>query len=49
MVLETTHLFREVFAGNLPVYEFLASDWTVMNSRLAMHYGMPAMTQPGFH
>lgn len=41
MVLETTGYFREVFAKNLSLREFLASDWTMLNSRLAMHYGLP--------
>ena len=33
---------REVFGKNLPLREFIASDWTMLNSRLAMHYRMPA-------
>ena len=41
MILETTGFFGEVFANNLSIREFLSSEWTVMNSRLAMHYGMP--------
>ena len=41
MVLETTGYFGEVFSKNLPLREFLASDWTIANPRLAMHYGMP--------
>jgi len=41
MVLETTGYFNEVFSKNLSVREFLVSDWTMMNSRLAMHYGLP--------
>ncbi|WP_197442969.1 DUF1592 domain-containing protein [Lignipirellula cremea] len=54
MVLETTGFFAEVFDQNLSIREFLASDWTIMNSRLAMHYGLdrashPAVDQPGFH
>lgn len=59
MILETTGYFREVFAKNLSIEEFLASDWTVMNSRLALHYGMShggkshggnsPLSEPGFH
>ncbi len=41
MVLETTGYFGEVFSKNLPLREFLVSDWTMMNPRLAMHYGLP--------
>lgn len=41
MVLETTGYFGEVFANNLSLREFLVSDWTMLNSRLAMHYGLP--------
>jgi hypothetical protein len=41
MVLETTGYFHEVFSKNLSLREFLVSDWTMMNSRLAMHYGLP--------
>ncbi len=48
LVLETTGYFREVFAQNLPLKEFLASNWTITNPRLAMHYGMPSPPQAGF-
>ena len=41
MVQETTGYFGEVFSKNLPLREFLVSDWTMMNPRLAMHYGLP--------
>jgi len=41
MVLETTGYFNEVFSENLSLREFLVSDWTMMNSRLAMHYDLP--------
>ncbi len=41
LVLETTGYFREMFARNLPLREFLVSDWTMLNPRLAIHYGMP--------
>lgn len=40
MVLETTGYFGEVFAKNLSLREFLSSDWTMMNPRLVMHYGL---------
>ncbi len=43
LVLETTGYFGEVFAKNLSLREFLTSDWTMLNPRLAMHYGMPPL------
>ena len=49
MVLETVGYFTEVFGKNLSLREFISSDWTMMNARLAMHYKMPLMTEPGFH
>ncbi len=48
MVLETTLYFDTVFKENLPLREFIASDWTMLNPRLAMHYGMPAMKSTNF-
>ncbi|MCX7423676.1 MAG: DUF1592 domain-containing protein [Planctomycetia bacterium] len=41
LVLESTGYFGEVFSKNLPLREFLVSDWTMLNPRLAMHYGLP--------
>lgn len=49
MILETVGYFNEVFEKNLSLREFLCSDWTMMNSRLAMHYSLPPMDEPGFH
>jgi hypothetical protein len=46
MVLETVGYFNEVFAKNLSLREFLASDWTMLNARLAMHYQMPPLKEP---
>src|SRR5207253_11201706 len=48
MVLETTKFFETVFKENLSLREFLVSDWTVVNPRLARHYGLPAPEQSGF-
>lgn len=48
MALETTHFFAEVFDRNLSIREFLDSDWTVLNPRLAWHYRMPVPPQAGF-
>jgi len=49
MIRETTGVFGEVFSKNLSIREFLSSDWTVMNSRLAMHYGIDMPAKSGFH
>lgn len=40
MVRETTSVFREVLTKNLSLREFLDSDWTMLNARLAEHYGI---------
>ncbi|WP_404309037.1 DUF1592 domain-containing protein [Neorhodopirellula lusitana] len=48
MVLETTLFFKNVFGGNQSIREFLDSDWTIVNPRLASHYGMPAPPETGF-
>jgi mono/diheme cytochrome c family protein len=40
MVAETTTFFREVLERNLSLREFLDSDWTMLNERLAGHYGI---------
>lgn len=47
MVLETTGYFGEMFAKNLPLREFLVSDWTMLNPRLALHYGLPRPAATG--
>ncbi|GAA5142620.1 DUF1592 domain-containing protein [Prosthecobacter algae] len=39
MVAETVGFFGEILKGNRSLREFLDSDWTMMNERLAMHYG----------
>lgn len=39
MVAETLGYFSEVLHRNGKLREFLDSDWTMMNERLAMHYG----------
>ena len=42
LVLESTGYFGEMFAKNLPLRDFLASNWTMLNPRLALHYGLPS-------
>ena len=48
MVGETTAFFREVLAKNLSLREFLDSDWTMVNARLAEHYKLPEQTGDEF-
>jgi mono/diheme cytochrome c family protein len=43
MVRETTAMFREVLFKNLSIREFLDADWTMLNARLAEHYGIPGV------
>jgi len=40
---ETERLFESVFAENRSLIEFLASDYTYLNERLARHYGIPGV------
>src|SRR5439155_9117931 len=48
MVLEATHFFDTIFQENLSLREFLSSDWTMLNPRLALHYGIPPLKEIGF-
>lgn len=48
MTLESVGYFDAVFRENLSLREFLTSNWTMLNPRLAMHYGLPTPPQPGF-
>lgn len=40
MPQETRHFFDEVLTHDLPVTDFLHSDWAFLNERLARHYGI---------
>jgi hypothetical protein len=42
MIAETTSYFAEMFRQNLPLSEFIDSNWTMVNPRLALHYGIAA-------
>ncbi|PQO45713.1 DUF1592 domain-containing protein [Blastopirellula marina] len=42
---ETYAYFREVLEKKLTLREFLDSDWTMVNPRLAMHYGIDGIEQ----
>lgn len=41
MIAETKAFFREVLHNNLTLREFLNSDWSMVNGRLAQYYGLP--------
>ncbi len=40
MLQETHRFFREVLEKDLPVADFVDSDWAMLNQRLAEHYGI---------
>jgi len=48
MIGETQAFFREVLDKRLSLREFLDSDWTMMNARLARHYEVPGVTGDDF-
>lgn len=48
MVRETTAYFREVLERNLDLREFLDSNWTMLNARLAQHYQIPDVIEDRF-
>ncbi|MFT5128074.1 MAG: hypothetical protein ACI8W8_001683 [Rhodothermales bacterium] len=43
MLAETRGFFRHVLDNDLSVMEFIDSDFTVLNERLARHYGIPGI------
>ena len=48
MTREPVETFAEAFRENLPVADLLAGDWSMINARLAGHYGLPAPDEAGF-
>jgi mono/diheme cytochrome c family protein len=48
MRAEPVEYFREMFAKNLPLDEFIDSDWTMANARLCDFYGLPEPKTGGF-
>ncbi len=48
MRLETIHFFGEVLRGDRSIFQFLDSDFTCVNDRLAAHYGIPGVTDSKF-
>lgn len=43
MPRETRLFFEEVLKNDLSLLEFVDSDWTMLNERLAKHYGIPGV------
>ena len=44
MVREGEGFFREILAENLPITDFLDSDWAMLNQPLAKLYGVPGVS-----
>jgi len=45
MIEETTAYFGEVLGKSLSLREFLDSNWTMLNARLATHYEIPGVNE----
>ena len=45
---ETEHFITEMFRRDLPLNQLIDSDWTMLNQRLAKHYGIPGVLGPDF-
>ena len=48
MLQETERFFREVLNHDQPVLDFVDSDWSILNERLARHYGIGGVTGQQF-
>ncbi len=48
MIGETRAYFHEVLRNNLSLREFLDSDWTMLNAKLAEHYGIAGVEGDDF-
>ena len=48
MLEETRAFFDEILRHNRSTLEFLDSDWTMLNERLARHYGIPGVEGSAF-
>ncbi|MFM7112234.1 MAG: DUF1592 domain-containing protein, partial [Planctomycetota bacterium] len=45
---ETEHFIAEMFRRDLPLGNLIDSDWTMLNQRLARHYGIAGVSGPDF-
>jgi hypothetical protein len=43
MRAETSLMFRDIAFGGLPLLDLLTANYSYMNDRLALHYGLPAV------
>ena len=48
IVEETHRFFREILDQDRPLLDFVDSDWTILNERLARHYGIEGVTGQDF-
>jgi len=48
MLQETHRYFRNILDRDLPVTDFIQPDWTILNERLANHYGIEGVTGQHF-
>jgi len=48
MVEETQGFMAEMFYNDLPLSNLIDSDWTILNERLAEHYGIDGVEGPEF-
>src|SRR4030095_10709347 len=48
MVKEALLFFDEVLKNDLSLTNFVSSDFTMLNGRLAQHYGIAGVTGPAF-
>lgn len=48
MVEETHRFFREILDHDLPLLDFVSADWTILNERLARHYGIDTVSGQNF-
>lgn len=44
MRMETIHFFAEVLRGDMSIFQFLGSDFTMLNESLAAHYGITGVS-----
>jgi hypothetical protein len=49
MPRETELFFEEILHNDLSLTDFVNSDWTFLNQRLATHYGIPGITGGELH
>ncbi|HEV7406037.1 MAG TPA: DUF1592 domain-containing protein [Chthoniobacteraceae bacterium] len=48
MPLEPVRFFEEMLRQDLPIQNLIASDFSMLNDRLAQHYGIPGIDGPEF-